>query len=75
MKLPNYIATVLLRHLEQLPEVDLSQSPYSEPKGDSNGKQDEGINGRDHSGQPNGPCTAQVSTGANHRRRARNLKN
>lgn len=49
MKLPNYIATVLLRHLEQLPEVDLSQSPYSEPKGVSNGKQDEGNDGRNDS--------------------------
>ncbi len=38
MKLPNYIAMVLLRHLEQLPEIDLSRSPYSEPKGVSNGK-------------------------------------
>jgi hypothetical protein len=36
--LPKYIEHVLLRHLEQLPEVDLSQSPYSEPKGVSNGK-------------------------------------
>lgn len=33
-----YIKQVLLRHLEQLPEVDLSQSPYSKPKGVSNGK-------------------------------------
>lgn len=33
-----YMEQVLLRHLEQLPEVDLSQSPYSKPKGVSNGK-------------------------------------
>lgn len=33
-----YIEQVLLRHLETIPEVDLSQSPYSQPKGASNGK-------------------------------------
>ena len=33
-----YIETVLLRHLNQLPGADLSRSPYSEPKGVSNGK-------------------------------------
>lgn len=33
-----YIEMVLLRHLEQTPEIDLSRSPYSEPKGVSNGK-------------------------------------
>ena len=33
-----YMEQVLLRHLETLPEVDLSQSPYSQPKGVSNGK-------------------------------------
>lgn len=33
-----YIEQVLLRHLAQTPEVDLSQSPYSQPKGVSNGK-------------------------------------
>lgn len=44
-----YMNQVLLRHLEQLPEVDLSQSPYSQPKGVSNGKQDEGHNGRNDS--------------------------
>lgn len=33
-----YIEQVLLRHLETLPEIDLSQSLYSQPKGVSNGK-------------------------------------
>ena len=31
---------VLLKHLEQTPGVDLSQSPYSEPKGVSDGKEE-----------------------------------
>lgn len=33
-----YIEQVLLRHLQHTPGVDLSRSPYSQPKGDSNGK-------------------------------------
>ncbi len=33
-----YIKQVMLRHLQQTPEIDLSQSPYSKPKGVSNGK-------------------------------------
>ncbi len=33
-----YVEKVLLRHLAQSPGVDLSQSPYSEPKGVSNGE-------------------------------------
>lgn len=49
MILPKYIEQVLLRHLEQTPGVDLSQSPYSQPKGVSNGKQDERDNGRNDS--------------------------
>lgn len=36
----DYIEQVLLKHLQQTPGVDLSQSPYSEPKGVSNGKED-----------------------------------
>lgn len=35
-ELTEYIELLLLRQLEQLPEVDLSQSPYSQPKGVSN---------------------------------------
>lgn len=35
-----YITDVLLKHLENKPGVDLSQSPYSEPKGVSDGKKD-----------------------------------
>jgi len=34
----SYVEAVLLRHLEQTPGVDLSRSPYSEPKGVSDGK-------------------------------------
>lgn len=48
-----YIETVLLRHLEQLPEVDLSRSPYSQPKGVSNGEEsgkDRGEQGSHYSG-------------------------
>jgi hypothetical protein len=37
-----YIQNVLLRHLQQSPGVDLSRSPYSEPKGVSDGKKDRG---------------------------------
>lgn len=33
-----YMNQVLLRHLQQTQGVDLSQSPHSEPKGESNGK-------------------------------------
>lgn len=33
-----YIQSVLLRHLLDKPEIDLSRSPYSEPQGGSNGK-------------------------------------
>lgn len=35
-----YINQVLLKHLEHTPGVDLSQSPYSKPKGVSNGKEE-----------------------------------
>lgn len=34
-----YLETVILRHLEQQSEVDLRQSPCSEPKGVSNVKE------------------------------------
>lgn len=34
----NYMGQVLLRHLANKPGVDLSQSPYSKPKGVSNVK-------------------------------------
>jgi len=35
-ELTEYIELLLLRQLQQTPEVDLSQSPYSQPKGVSN---------------------------------------
>ena len=35
-----YTNQVLLKHLHEQPGVDLSQSPYSEPKGVSNGKEE-----------------------------------
>lgn len=35
-----YANLVLLRHLEQLPGVDLSQSPFSEPIGGSDEPED-----------------------------------
>lgn len=35
-----YANQVLLKHLEHTSGVDLSQSPYSEPKGVSNGKEE-----------------------------------
>lgn len=35
-----YTNQVLLKHLEHTPGIDLSQSPYSEPKGVSNGKEE-----------------------------------
>lgn len=37
-----YINQVLLKHLHEQPGVDLSQSPYSEPKGVSNGEEERG---------------------------------
>ena len=37
-----FINILLLRQLTQTPGVDLSQSPYSEPKGVSNGKREAG---------------------------------
>lgn len=40
MKLKPYLNQVLLKHLEHTPGVDLSQSPYSKPKGVSNGKEE-----------------------------------
>lgn len=40
MRLKPYLNQVLLKHLEHTPGVDLSQSPYSEPKGVSNGKEE-----------------------------------
>jgi hypothetical protein len=39
LTMKSYLNQVLLKHLEQTPGVDLSQSPYSEPKGVSNGKE------------------------------------
>ena len=35
-ELTEYMELLLLRQLQQTPEVDLSQSPYSQPKGVSN---------------------------------------
>ena len=39
MKVQDYAGGVLLKHLYQTPGVDLSQSPFSEPKGVSDGKE------------------------------------
>lgn len=51
--LTEMIEILLLRQLQHTPGVDLSRSPYSEPKGVSNGKREAGNERRSGTGSAN----------------------